>query len=100
MNDACTNMSNLNFKTSSSAVLFYMTGYSTWVPWYPLIIVDCIHATPEWLYNLVLLFCIILILVNTSVAVKVEKKLNYTQAAFVTAIAFVSIGLVLFTFIR
>ncbi len=81
-------------------VLLSMTGYSLWVPWYPLIIVDCIHVTPEWLYNLVLLFCIIMILVNTSVAVKVEKKLNYTRAAFLAAIAFVSIGLVLFTFIR
>jgi len=28
-------------------VLLIMTGYSLWAPWYPLIVLDCIHSTPE-----------------------------------------------------
>ncbi len=81
-------------------VLLKMTGYSLWVPWYPLIIVDVIHSTPEWLYNSVLGTCIMLILIGTSVATIIEEKVNFIKAAIATIIAFTSIGLILFTYIR
>ena len=81
-------------------VLFIMTGYSLWAPWYPLIIVDCIHSTPEWLYNTVLGICIILILTGTTVASMVEEKIKLVGALISSIIAFVSIGLILFTYIR
>jgi hypothetical protein len=80
--------------------LFIMTGYSLWAPWYPLIIVDCIHATPEWLYNAVLGVCMILILIATSIAAMVEEKVGLLAAAFSSVIAFASIALILFTYIR
>ncbi|MGD8751255.1 MAG: YIP1 family protein [Anaerolineales bacterium] len=80
--------------------LFSMTGYSLWAPWYPLIIVDSIHSTPEWLYNTVLGVCIILILIGTTIAVMIEEKVNLVTAIFSSVIAFTSIGLILFTYIR
>lgn len=80
--------------------LFLMTGYSLWAPWYPLFIVDCIHATPEWLYNAVLGFCILLVLIGTTIAVKVEEKTRLMAAIASTVIAVTSIGLILFTYIR
>lgn len=43
----------------SFETLFVMTGYSLWAPWYPPILADSIHATPEWLYNSVLGLCIL-----------------------------------------
>ena len=46
-------------------VLFSMTSYSLWVPWYLLMIIDCIHATPEWIYNTILFTSIVFILVGT-----------------------------------
>ena len=81
-------------------VLFTMTGYSLWVPWYPLIIVDCIHSIPEWLYNIVLGICIILILFGTTIATMIEERINLIGAIISTIIAFTSIGLILFTYIR
>ena len=81
-------------------VLLKMTGYSLWVPWYPLIIVDVIHSTPEWLYNSVLGTCIILILIGTSVATVIEEKVNFLKATTATIIGFISIGLITFTYIR
>ncbi len=84
----------------SFEVLFSMTGYSLWAPWYLLIIADCIHSTPDWLYNLVLLTSIILILIGTSVAVLVEEKVNLIVAFFSSIISLSSIGLILFTYIR
>ncbi len=80
--------------------LFIMTGYSLWAPWYLLIIVDCIHSTPEWLYNTVLIICIIFILIGTSIATMVEEKIKLEAAIFSSLIAFASIGLILFTYIR
>ena len=81
-------------------VLVIMTGYSLWAPWYPLIIVDCIHSTPEWLYNTVLGICIILILAGTTAATMVEEKIKLVGALISSIIAFISIGLILFTYIR
>ena len=57
-------------------VLFRMTGYALWAPWYPLIIADCIHSTPEWVYNTILGICIIFILTGTTLATKVEEKMT------------------------
>jgi hypothetical protein len=79
---------------------FTMTGYSLWAPWYPLIIVDSIHSTPEWLYNTVLSICIILILVGTTISTRIEEKINILGAAFTTIIALGAIGVITFTFIR
>jgi hypothetical protein len=81
-------------------VLLLMTGYSLWAPWYLLIVVDCIHSTPEWLYNVVLLVCIIFILIGTSVAALVEEKINLIVAFISSVITLSSIGLILFTYIR
>ena len=81
-------------------ILFLMTGYSLWAPWYLLIVVDCIHSTPEWLYNSVLLVCIIFILIGTSAAALVEEKVNLIVAFISSVISLVSIGLIIFTYIR
>ena len=81
-------------------VLLLMTGYSLWAPWYLLIVVDCIHSTPEWLYNVVLLVCIIFILIGTSVAALVEEKINLIVAFISSVTSLSSIGLILFTYIR
>jgi hypothetical protein len=86
--------------SGSFDTLFIMTGYSLWAPWYPLIIVDCIHATPEWLYNLVLGVCIILILIGTTIAAMVEEKVKPIAAVLSSVTALVSIALILFTYIR
>lgn len=80
--------------------LLEMSGFSLWAPWYPLIIVDVIHATPEWLYNVVLALCMLLILRGTTVAVMEEERVGLFPAFGATAAAFVSIGLILFTYIR
>jgi hypothetical protein len=80
--------------------LFIMTGYSLWAPWYLLIIVDCIHATPEWLYNAVLGICIVLILIETTMATVSEERIEFYKAAIPTIVAFISIGLITFTYIR
>ncbi|UCG28352.1 MAG: YIP1 family protein [Bacteroidales bacterium] len=81
-------------------VLLVMTGYSLWAPWYPLIIVDFIHATPEWLYYTVLGICIILLLAVTTLALMVEEKIRPAGAFASSLIAFISTGLILFTYIR
>jgi len=81
-------------------VLLIMTGYSLWAPWYPLIVVDCIHSTPEWLYNTVLVLCIVFILIGTTVAAMVEEKINLIVAFISSVISLSSIGLILFTYIR
>ena len=81
-------------------VLLNMTGYSLWAPWYLLIIVDSIHSTPEWLYNTVLGICIIIVIAGTTIAIMVEEKIKLIGALISSIIAFISIGLILFTFIR
>jgi len=80
--------------------LFVMTGYALWAPWYPLIVVDCIHSTPEWLYNTVLGVCMILLLIETTLAAIIEEKINWSVALFSSGLAVISIGLILFTYIR
>jgi len=81
-------------------VLLLMTGYSLWAPWYPLIVVDCVHSTPEWLYNTILVVCIFFILIGTTVAVMVEEKINLITGFISSIISLSSIGLILFTYIR
>jgi hypothetical protein len=80
--------------------MFTMTGYSLWAPLYLLIIVDCLHSTPEWLYNIVLGVCMILMLNGTVVATMIEEKISLIGAIISSIIAFTSIGLILFTYIR
>jgi hypothetical protein len=81
-------------------ILFKMTGYSLWAPWYLLIIVDCIHSTPEWLYNIILCICIIGVLWGTTVATMIEEKVNLFKALFSSLLAFILTGIILFTYIR
>jgi len=86
--------------SGSFHTLLTMTGYSLWAPWYPLIVVDCIHSTPEWLYNAVLVACILLVVASTSMAAFVEEKVKPTGAMVSSIIALFSIGVILFTYIR
>jgi hypothetical protein len=81
-------------------VLFVMTGYSLWAPWYLLIIVDSIHTTPEWLYNTVLVTSMVLIVIGTTLVVRAEEKTAMIPAILASVIAFASIGAILFTYIR
>jgi hypothetical protein len=80
--------------------LLIMTGYALWAPWYPLIVVDSIHATPKWLYNTVLGGCILLLLVQVSMAARAEERIGWPAAAACAAAAAGSVGVVLFTYIR
>ena len=77
-----------------------MTGYSLWAPWYPLIIVDSIHKTPEWLYNTVLAICIVLVLAGTAIAVKIEEKISVFGSIVTSVVALGSIAGITFTYIR
>lgn len=86
--------------SGSFDILFRMTGYALWAPWYPLIVVDCIQATPEWLYNAILGICMVLILIGTTKATMVAEKIKWPGAVFASIVAFASIGLILFTYIR
>lgn len=81
-------------------VTLRMTGYSLWAPWYPLAIVDSIHATPEWLYMTVLTVCVVLILVGTTISIRIEQGIGVVAALVVSVTSFVSIGGLIFTFIR
>lgn len=81
-------------------VLFKMTGYSLWAPWYILFIFDCIHSIPEIVYNIVLIICIVLVIFNTVVAAWIEEKINIIGAILSTLVAFTSIGVITFTYIR
>lgn len=77
-----------------------MTGYSLWAPWYPLIIVDVLQTTPEWIYNIVLAACMILIVVGTTIAVRIEHKLSVLVSLAISVVAFGANGVILFTYIR
>jgi hypothetical protein len=77
-----------------------MTGYSLWAPWYPLIVVDSIHTTPEWLYNTVLTVCVLFILGGTSVATRVAYRIGWLACVVISILTFLSIGGIIFTFIR
>lgn len=77
-----------------------MTVYSLWALWYPLIIVDSIHRTPEWLYNTVLAICIVLILAGTTIATKTEEKISVFGSIVTSAVALGSIAGITFTYIR
>ena len=81
-------------------IMLRMTGYSLWVPWYPLIIVDSIHRTPEWLYNTVLGICIAGVLGGTAIAVKTEENIGVFGAILTSVAALVPVGLIMFTYIR
>lgn len=80
--------------------LFRMTGYSLWAPWYLLIIVDCIHSTPGWIYNTILVVCILLVLTGTTVATKTEVRIHVPGAFVSSFLSVISIGIILFTYIR
>lgn len=80
--------------------VFNMTGYALWAPWYPLIVVDCIHATPDWVYNVVSGGCLVLVLRGTTIAVMIAEQIRWMAAIFSAVVAVSSIGLILFTYIR
>ena len=77
-----------------------MTGYSLWAPWYPLIIVDSIHATPEWLYYAVLTLCVVLLVVGTTISARIEEGIGWVGALISSTLAILSVGVMLFVFIR
>ncbi|UCD38452.1 MAG: hypothetical protein JSW54_02960 [Fidelibacterota bacterium] len=76
-----------------------MTGYSIWAPWWILIPFD-IFPTPAWLYNMVLVVCIVLMLAGTSAAVKAEAGTGWVAAIANTMVALTAMGVIMFTFIR
>ena len=84
-----------NFDTSLK-----MTGYSFWAPLYLVIIVDSIHATPEWLYNLVIIIAMILVISGTSIAVKIEHSMGWFRSVPVAVVTIAALGAVLFTYVR
>ncbi len=86
--------------TGRFETLLTMTGYSLWAPWYPLIVVDCLHSTPEWLYNTVLAACIVLLPIETAIAVKVEEKIRWPAAVVCAVVSVGSVGVITFTYIR
>lgn len=77
-----------------------MTGYSLWAPWYPLIVLDIIQTTPDWLYNAVVAACMTFILVGTTIAVRVEQKISVSASVFVALLTVGAVGLILYTYIR
>jgi len=77
-----------------------MTGYSLWAPWYPLIIVDSIHATPEWLYYGVLTLCVVLLLVGTTISTRIEQSIGWVGAVTSSLLAILGVGVMLLVFIR
>jgi hypothetical protein len=77
-----------------------MTGYSFWAPWYPLIIADIIHSTPDWLYNLVLIFCMLFIIYGTAISVKVEENIGWVGSIISSTFSIAAMGIIIFTFIR
>jgi hypothetical protein len=80
--------------------VFTMTGYSLWAPWYPLIVVDCIHATPQWLYNIVLGVSMLFMLFQTALAARTEEKIGWASAVLASLVSVGSIGVILYTYIR
>lgn len=78
----------------------HMTGYSLWAPWYPLIIMDIIQTAPEWIYNTVLAACMVLIVVGTTIAVRIEQRISVPAALATAIVTFGSVGVMLFTYIR
>jgi len=77
-----------------------MTGYSFWAPWYPLIIVDAIHSTPEWLYNIVLILCVLFIIGGTAISIKIEENISWGRSLIFSIFSVVTMGVFIFTFIR
>jgi hypothetical protein len=77
-----------------------MTGYSFWAPWYPLIIADIVHSTPDWLYNLVLIFCMLFIIYGTAISVKVEENIGWVGSIISSIFSIAAMGIIIFTFIR
>jgi hypothetical protein len=80
--------------------VFAMTGYSLWAPWYPLIVADSIHVTPEWLYNIVLGGCAALMFFETALVARAEEKISWGAALFSSLITVSAGGVILFTYIR
>ncbi len=80
-------------------IILTMTGYALWAPWMILIPFD-IFSTPEWLYNLVLGFCILFVVAGTSLATKIAAGIGWLSATSVSLVAFFAIAIILFAFIR
>jgi hypothetical protein len=77
-----------------------MTGYSLWAPWYPLIIVDSIHSTPDWLYNTILAVSVAWLLAGTTIALRLGQRLSWPRAVVVSLAAIIVIAGFTLTFIR
>ena len=77
-----------------------MTGYAFWAPWYPLIVVDSIHSTPDWIYTAVLAICFSYVLVGTTVSTRIEQRLSWVRSAAISVIAVIVVSGIVFTYIR
>lgn len=77
-----------------------MTGYAFWAPWYPLIIVDSIHSTPDWLYTAVLTACFVWLLIGTTISTMTEQRLSWARSAMISVVAVGVISGITFTYIR
>ena len=86
--------------TGSFDTSLKMTGYSFWAPLYLIIIVDSIHATPDWLYNAVIAVAMVLVISGTSIAVKVGQGMGWFKSVPIALATIAALGAVLFTFIR
>jgi hypothetical protein len=80
--------------------ILVMTGWSLWAPWYALIVVDSIHATPEWLYSIVLGSCALLSFYETALVARTEEKIGWPAALAASLVAVTAAGVILFTYIR
>jgi hypothetical protein len=86
--------------TGRFETILVMTGYSLWAPWYPLILADSIHATPEWLYNTMLGACAALLVFETALVVRIEERTGWGGALLSALVTAAAAGLILFTYIR
>lgn len=77
-----------------------ITGYAFWAPWYPLIIVDSTHSTPDWLWNAILAGCFIWLLVGTAISTRIEQRLAWEHSAVISVVMIVVISGITFTYIR
>jgi len=80
-------------------VLFRMTGYSLWAPWYILIVFDCLHSIPEILYNGVLVLCMVLMIAGTAAATRIEEKIGLLASILSTLTAVAVITVMSLTYI-
>jgi hypothetical protein len=79
--------------------LLNMTGYSIVSPWVILAVFDVI-PNPDWLYDAVVVLCLVLTAYGTAVATKFEEETTWWQAWLTSGATLLAVGLIAFTFVR